>query len=189
MPLTRISKHLSAALAISILLVGAGPGERRFDLFALALGVPIEAATSGMAFSSRGRQLVARNIEAIPRLFESQTVVLQADEDARLAAIHIQIAPGSGSTGSEVLRLADQVRSRLIDRFGVPSWERREGRAPADQILFALSSGEIVRMAQWQMEGRTVRAGIPRRIDGRVIVEIAITEEPLLRDDLFWSAE
>lgn len=189
MRLTGISNRLAAALAISVLLTGAGPGELEHDPLALSPGTPIEVASSGIAFHARGRQLVARNVEAIPRLFESQTVVLQADEDARVAAIHIQIAPGSGSTGGEVLRLADQVRSRLIDRFGAPWWERREGRAAADEILPALRSGQIVRMAQWEMQDRAVRAGIPRRIDGRVIVEISVTPKPLPRYELFWSAE
>jgi hypothetical protein len=190
MRLTRTCNCLIAAVTMLILLVAAGPRVPRLDPFELILGAPIESATtSGFAFYARGRQRVARNVEAIARLFESQNLVLEADEDGRLAAIHVQIVPDSGSTGGEVFRLADQVRSRLIDRFGAPSWEQHQGSVPAGEILLALGNGEVVRMAQWEMEGRAIRAGIPRRMDGRVFVEIVITPEPLSRNDLFWSSE
>lgn len=188
---THLIRTFSAAAAIFLLLTGAARRDRRIDPFELPLGARIDSVVAELAlpFSTRGPQRIVKNVEAIPRLFESQNLVLHAGEEGTLAAIHVQIVPDSGLTGADVLRLADDVRSRLIARFGAPAWERREGRARGEEVVFALSNGEVVRMSQWETKDRSIRAGIPRRIDGKVIVEIAITRERLPRGELFWSAE
>jgi hypothetical protein len=114
------------------------------------------------------------NVEVISGIFERQDVVRRGD------AVHVQIVPDRGASLAEILRLADDVRLKLKKQHGTPSWERQE------------EHGDLhvkVRTTQWETPQRTIRVGIPRRVDGKVLVEIAITRRPLPRTDPFWSAE
>lgn len=43
-------------------------------------------------------------------------------------------------------------------------------------------------MLEWRRP-HTIRAGIPRRADGRVFIEVWITAERLPRSELFWGDE
>lgn len=161
------------------------------DPFQLVLGRPVAAVRSelDLRFHRRGDQLVARSVEVFPAIFDSQDLVLRSDAERRLGAVHVQIVPDEGATGSDVLRLFDGVRAELRSKFGAPAWERREGEARGEEILGALERGEVVRLSQWDTPAGAVRCGIPRRVDGRVIVEMMITKTPPPRGELFWGAE
>lgn len=121
----------------------------------------------------------------MPSIFEEQRVVLILDDLGNVSSVHVQVLPEPGSRGADVLRLYADVRDALTRSLGRPAWERTEGSG--DVSTMALSDGSAIRYLQW--EGETaVRAGIPRRVDGEVLVEIAMTPSPLPRREEYWGA-
>jgi hypothetical protein len=190
--LTKVSESAAAAAAIIFLMGAAAPVH--IDPFELIVGSRIESVISemterGMILHTRGSLHVARSTAAIPRLFERQDLVLVEDIGGRLSAVHVHIIPEWSASGPEILRLFEDVRAHLIGRLGRPSWERREGQARGDGILEAFGNGELTHVTQWDSPGRSIRTGVPRRVDGRVLVEIRITRERQARNEMFWSAE
>lgn len=136
------------------------------DVFALRLGEVMP----------RDQPLIVWNAEAIAGVFETQKIVMKIDSARRLRAVHVQITPDSNATAADLARLVDDVRRRLAEKLGRPAWER------AGDLRLA-------RTTQWETRSRTVRAGIPARIDGKLLVEIAITPRPLPRAEEYWSAD
>ncbi|MGH9456208.1 MAG: hypothetical protein ACRD2J_01035 [Thermoanaerobaculia bacterium] len=125
----------------------------------------------------------------LPDVYENQREVLRFDAAGNLKGIHVQIEPEPGARGRDLLRLTDEVRKRLVERLGRPTWERREGTAGPGEIVYAFAEGDLVRTTEWHQAGRFVRAGIPRSMSGRLVVEIVVTPTPIERGEAFWGIE
>lgn len=152
------------------------------DVLALAPGTPREDITA-----ARASENVIRTMEpSLPRVFDRQITTMKFDADGRLVSVSIQIMPPFNSRPEDVLRLYRDVRGELLRAYGAPAWERTEGSAEGGNLLLRLNTGEVVRMLEWHRP-HTVRAGIPRRVDGRILVEVWITAERLPRSELFWG--
>jgi hypothetical protein len=134
------------------------------------------------------RAVVRTNEPALPAIFERQTTTLRHDAVGKLQTVSVQFDPPAGSRGEDVLRVWRDIRGQLLKKLGPPEWERSEGSSQGGQLLERLSTGEIVRMMEWRRP-HTLRAGIPRKVDGRVVVEIYITGERLPPSELFWGEE
>lgn len=184
-------------LSLLLLLILGGcsttsPITGSFDPFALQLGATREETISTLR--AQGHEplrlpgdFLQIDWPALPDLYESQRTMLRFDDRGRLQSVHIILDPQPGASGRQVLRLADDVRKRVIARLGRPAWERREDAA-SGEVLYGLSNGEIIRMTQWEFPPqRFIRAGIPRRVSGEVAVEVAITPEPAARGEEFWG--
>jgi DNA-binding PucR family transcriptional regulator len=152
-------------------------------------------AAHGLSALAIDRDLLLIEEPLMERVFEVQQTILRFDDIGtgigvgRLASVHLRIEPDPGSSGAEVLRLYSQVRAELIKVLGRPAWERAEGIAPPGEIVYALSDGSLVRYLQWEADGLTVRAGVPRRVDGKLYLEVAITAERLPRHEAFWGLQ
>lgn len=132
-----------------------------------------------------GGRGLALDTPVLPAVFEEQRTVLVLGDLGRVASVHVQFLPEPSSRAAEVLRLYADVRSALVRLLGRPAWERAEGLG-GDVSLAAISDGSLIRYLQWDGDV-TVRAGIPRRVDGEVLVEIAVTRTALRRRQEHWG--
>ncbi|HUP63791.1 MAG TPA: hypothetical protein VM557_00725 [Thermoanaerobaculia bacterium] len=121
-------------------------------------------------------------------VFERQTAVFLF-ENGRLQAAHLVVTPDRDSMGEDVLRLSDEIERITARALGRPAWRRREGGAPGHSLLQAISVGEVVRVAQWEEKERTIRTGIPRRLDGSIGPEIVITRQRIPKGREMWGAD
>ena len=186
--------RLAMALVLLTMSAGCATGGAAvapFEVLGLPLGLAreeVEQRLKGSAVMVLERGAGTLSIEGpmIETAFQTQRALLHFDEDRRLDRIHIRIIPDTSSGGADLLRLYRDVRHRLIKRMGPPSFERSEGDAPERSLLREIQNGAVVRLIQWD-DGRTVRAGIPRRVDGNLAVEILVTSHRLSRSDELWS--
>lgn len=161
-------------------LLSLAPGTKRAEIVARLAKAHVEASKG-----ERGSLVLDEPL--LPDIFERQRTLLEFDGEGRLTSVHLRVVPESGATGDEVLRLYEDVKNRLLKLLGRPAWERREGDAAPDEILYALSNGDLVRVIQWEGP-TTIRAGIPRRVDGEIAIEILITRDRISRTEEYWGA-
>lgn len=173
----------SSCIAVALIVLGAAGAEAAFDPFSLTPGGDVRAALELMpdgAGGWRGRQFIA-TIAAIPGILEQQRVIVTADATGtRIVAVHVQVIARRGATTRELLALYEDVRRRLVERFGSPEWEVRDD-----------AGAEPVMTSQWPRSGDRplMRAGIPRRLDGRAVVEVVVTGRSIPRTEMFWGAD
>jgi hypothetical protein len=194
-----ISLLAAVVVALTLTTPAAGrPAQGIVELMALRPGLLRPAveellAAQGFRALAIDRDLLLIEEPLMERVFEVQQTILRFDDIGtgigRLASVHLRIEPDPGSSGAEVLRLYSQVRAELIKVLGRPAWERAEGIAPPGEIVYALSDGSLVRYLQWEADGLTVRAGVPRRVDGKLYLEVSITAERLPRHAAFWGLQ
>lgn len=181
-----------ASLALLFSAVPAAAGSApAFDLLALAPGteraeVEAELKRSGLEALPRGKRGLAVEAPVFERVFAFQESYLAFDRQGRLEAVEIHVLPDRGSTGREVLQLYEEVKRELLGRLGPPAWERRQGYARGGEVLEALSRGDLNRYLQWETP-HAIRAGIPWREDGEVMISILVTQRPLPRRQTFWG--
>ncbi len=121
-------------------------------------------------------------------VYDLQRSFLEFDAAGHLSSIDVQVVPDPGSNGADVMLLYENVKAELMRRLGRPAWERSEGSTRGGGVLVGLSNGTLIRYLQWEGEV-FVRAGIPRRTDGDLIVEVLITARPIPRRQLYWGRE
>jgi hypothetical protein len=68
-------------------------------------------------------------------------------------------------------QLFERVREQLIQRFGKPTTTYEEGDFGPDYAS-DVNRGRLVRVMEWHTPAGVVRFGIPRRMDGRVRMEL-----------------
>lgn len=146
----------------------------------------LEAA--GLHQDGQDREMLVFNYDVLPGVYAEQRAILLFTEDGELDKIYLQVLPFPNSTGNDVLRLYDEVRQQCIRLVGVPTWEIVEGNGSGPDLLRDLTWGRAVRMAQWEDRTRSMRMGIPERVDGKVLIELLVTREPLPRSDRMWGA-
>ncbi|HSN69006.1 MAG TPA: hypothetical protein VLV48_07160 [Thermoanaerobaculia bacterium] len=180
-----------AAFAFAMLASSAGGAE--LDVLALDLGAEREAIERLLAEASleplrASDREILLDVTIVPGVFERQVTRLRFDDEARLLSIAVRIEPAPHRDGRDVLQIHQTVRNHLLRRLGRPAWEDAEGSDASSDVLRQLASGEVVRVIEWHGERRAIRAGIPRRIDGRTNIEIAVTAEPLPRFERSWGS-
>jgi len=126
--------------------------------------------------------------DLVPELFLRQSALLELDAENRLSRIDVALWPPEGSDGSDVLRSYEDLVRALSRRLGPATWEEASGTAPSRELLVALRDGRVVRCLQWDGPP-SVRAGIPLRTDGRVVLQILVTDEPLDRGRRLWGRD
>jgi len=104
------------------------------------------------------------DVEARQRL----AVVQDAGRVARTALL---IDIDDAANAAAVSQVYERARKALLDRFGNPSLAFEEGNfGPA--MVVDLNAGRFVRVMEWRTQAGTLRLGIPRRLDGRLRIEI-----------------
>ena len=169
-----------ASPAIGLDLFEITPGGSRSDIEEL-----LEEA--GLRYRSPEPHRIEVRANLLAGVFELQRAVFEFGMDERLDTLAVEITPAMNSDGVEVLELYDEVASLLLRRLGSPTRERSAGAVQSPgQILVGLGTGEVERMMEWESEF-FVRVGIPRRVDGKIHVVVAVSGHAFPENDPFWG--
>ena len=158
------------------------PGEvtEQFDLAAIVPGTAVASFVDaldrrGMAMTKIGN-LYSADHPVFEDLFQRQTLAAEADDAGSLVRAGVVVRLEEYATPSDIMDAYDRIRRRLLDRLGNPanSYERGAvGPALADEIR----SGAFVRVLDWKTPHGLLRLGFPRRLDGRIRLEVQVARE------------
>lgn len=143
---------------------------------------------AGWTTAPFGRRGLLFSGAVVPELYADQRTLLEFDNQHRLRAAHVVIRLPDGSSGSEVMRLYGEFKSALLRRLGPANWERSSGTASSRDLLAALSEGRVVRFVQWDGPP-CIRAGVPVRADGQVVLQVLVAAEKLDRGRTLWGRD
>ena len=105
----------------------------------------------------------------LPRINLRQQVVYLFKDDA-LTKHAVVFEPTSEST-TLLARDFQSTLNEVIRKFGRPSSSHENGKFSAT-LSEDLASGQFRRMYEWNKDGRIIRFGIPRRLDGQIKFEL-----------------
>lgn len=169
--------------------IASGPSG---DLTSLAPGTGLAVAQAALAGAgiAGGAELGGLYVYEYPYLREipqRQRLVLQHSGGALdRAAVVIDLDDAGG--GANAQQVFERVQKALIDRYGTPASAFEEGDF-ATGLVVGVASGQLIRIYEWPTASGVLRLGIPRRLDGRVRIEIQHRASfPQPRDTL-WSIE
>lgn len=165
---------------------------KEFRLIDLRPGMKLDKAKRRLLQAGiKGESRLAGAYAYETRLFETidrrQRLVLIPDGKT-LKKTLIIIEPDRSDTPADIMRIFEEIRSILIERYGTPSNFFEKGMV--NKALWKnINTGEFVRVSEWNVPGGIIRFGIPRRLDRQIRIEIQFAEEfPSIRDT-FWSIE
>ncbi|MDQ6954445.1 MAG: hypothetical protein Q9M20_03275 [Mariprofundaceae bacterium] len=85
-------------------------------------------------------------------------------------------------------RTFELVRREVVEAYGQPDRFFNQGNFGAN-LGVDLAANKFIRVMEWKRDGGTLRFGIPRRLDGKVRMELQFGRNfPALKDTL-WSLE
>lgn len=100
---------------------------------------------------------------------------MEADTSGNLVRAAAVVRLDEYGAAADIMDAYDRVRRRLLEQLGNPtnSYERGAvGPALADEIR----SGAFIRVLDWQTPHGLLRLGFPRRLDGRIRLEVQVAE-------------
>lgn len=156
------------------------PGEPAGEAFATAERI-------GLRVSASAGDYTIFEATPFPELPQRQRVVLK-NEDGRLAIAAFVIDSGARGGPDTIDDIYERVRAELSRRLGSPARTFDRGVFGGDPAA-DIRAETVARLSEWSAPGGTIRAGVPRRLDGTVRVEVQYrTSFPPPRDSL-WSVE
>ncbi|RCK78906.1 MAG: hypothetical protein OZSIB_1056 [Candidatus Ozemobacter sibiricus] len=163
-------------------MVAAAPGTpvagagRPVDLWAgLSLGQPfaeaLEQARGKLGPESRtwNRHIIFEATQ-LDEVAQRQRLVLTNEGD-RLARLTLLI-DADNATGFDVF---ERVRRILLERFGAPAETYEVGR-PGPDLAAEVQLGQVVRAMEWRLPEGVLRLSLPRRLDGRLKIEVSLAD-------------
>lgn len=112
-------------------------------------------------------------------------VIEPSDEKVKRAVLVIDV---DGSVAGQVGDVLDRARRTLIERYGTPTEvDERGNYGPG--LAERHRAGLFARTTQWVLPGGILRLGLPRRLDGRLRVEIHWSENMGRLRDPIWGLE
>ena len=184
--------YLTTVSLVVLTLVLVPSPSSGLDLFDITPGIARSEVENllqkaGLRYRSSESSKIEIRANLLSGIFELQRAVFDFGTDDRLDTATVEITPAFDSDGFEVLELYDEVTSSLLRRLGSPARERSTGTvSSAGRVLVGLSTGAVERMMEWEME-YFVRVGIPRRVDGRILVVVAVSGHAFPENDPFWG--
>lgn len=164
----------------------------RFDLVTVEPGEALEPlleklGKAGIVMTRLGNRYTA-DYPVYEDLFQRQSLIVEADDEQRVVRAGAVVRLEDFSTAADIMDVYDRVRRRLLERLGNPtnSYERGAvGPTLADEIR----SGAFVRVLDWKTSGGLVRLGFPRRLDGRIRLEVQVAESFPKETEGMWGFE
>ncbi len=87
-----------------------------------------------------------------------------------------------------IMQTYERVRTELLDRYGNPVNFYDKGEFSAD-LVDDVNSNILIRIMEWSTPDGIIRYGIPRRMDGRVRMEVQFARSFPPESDTLWSIE
>lgn len=187
----QFDKPRARPLASGAQLASAG-GTTRADLIDLAPGIAFGAsrdalAKLGLSGASAQGGLQVYEVPLLREIPQRQRLVLGHSADqVDFSALVIDFDPAGGV--DSIAQTFERVRKALLDRYGTPSFALEEGEF-GPNLVVDVNAQRLTRVMEWQTPAGVLRFGLPRRIDGRVRMEVQHRRSfPPPRDTL-WSVE
>ncbi len=142
---------------------------------------------SGIVMTRLGR-LSTADYPVYQDLFERQTLAIEEDNQNRIVRAGAVVRLEDFASSADIMDVYNRVRRRLLERLGNPtnSYERGAiGPTLADDIR----SGAFVRVLDWQTPNGMVRLGFPRRLDGRLRLEVQVAASFPRETEGLWGFE
>ncbi|MDD2720737.1 MAG: hypothetical protein PHH47_05450 [Gallionella sp.] len=141
----------------------------------------------GAGAASRNGNLLSFDYPWFPNIAAPQQLLLEHQTGA-VVRVGIQVDL-QDQTPAEVQRLYARIRESLLRQFGPPTLAIEEGSF-TDNWGDDLAVGRFRYLMDWQTAQGRVRLGIPQRVDGQRMVEVAVTPAgaPAL-NERNWSLE
>ncbi len=159
------------------------------DLSEISPGVGIETikevlARSNITGAYEQTGLVTYEVTLLDEIVQRQRLAL-VHEDGVLqkAALIIEF-----DDTDEIMRTFERVRKELMDRYGNPTKFFDEGDASAE-LVADINSSRFIRIVEWSRPGGIIRYGMPRRLDGRIRMEVQFADSFPPKSDTLWSIE
>jgi hypothetical protein len=187
----KLQRTATFSLVALVLVFSASPAIG-FDFFEITPGSTRDEVEdllkdAGLRYRFPDPSRIEVRANVLSGVFELQRAIFEFGVDGRLDTATVEITPAMNSDGLEVLELYDEVASLLLRRLGRPTRECATGMIQSPgQILVGLGTGEVERLMEWETES-FVRIGIPRRVDGKILVVVAVSNHAFPGNDLFWG--
>ncbi len=162
------------------------------DLSELSPGVGIETikevlARSDISGAYDQTGLVTYEVTLLDEIVQRQRLVL-VYEDGLLQKAALIIEFDDIDDTDEIMRTFERVRKELMDRYGNPTKFFDEGDVSAE-LVADINSSRFIRIVEWSRPGGIIRYGMPRRLDGRIRMEVQFADSFPPKRDPLWSIE
>jgi len=179
------------ALAIDEKSMVAAAGISGDALTSFALGQSFDAAVASVtaltgAEARTWGNLAMADLKLFNDIPQRQRIVLENSENKLKQAV--LVIDVDGSVPGQVGDVLERTRRTLIERYGTPS-EVDERGTLGPRLAERHRAGLFARTAQWEIPGGVVRLGLPRRLDGRLKVEVHWAEDLGRVRDPMWGLE
>jgi hypothetical protein len=87
-----------------------------------------------------------------------------------------------------VMQSFERTRDAMIKRFGAPTSTFDRGNVTVN-LINDINNGSFIRLTEWIRPGGTIRFGIPRRVDGRIRMELQYAPSFPSPTETLWSVE
>lgn len=167
-------------------------GATQFPLDLLQPGMSLAEAESRLAVSGLSPAPAQGNLRVwesplFDDVLKRQRFVLEAIDGRVKRAAVVVVLDRLGAL-MEIMDLLDRVRRTLIARHGAPARSYERG-AVTRQLAAELRAASSVRLYDWDVDGKRLRLGIPRRIDGRLRLEVQLAEDFPSEKDTAWGLD
>jgi len=204
----KIGRRVSLKRGARRLGVGAGSRPRSVEMAAPISLSPSNGAMVDMAelTPGAGMKTIKKRLAraGLTGAYERNNLVVyeailldEIDQRQRLVLIHkdgilqkaaLIIEFDDVGNNSSVMRTFERVRKELLDRYGNPANFYEKGDFSAD-FADDVNGSAFIRMMEWTVPGGIIRYGIPRRLDGRVRMEVQFAGSFPPENDTLWSIE
>ncbi len=160
------------------------------DLAELAPGTDIETIREILAMANLTGAYEKDNL-----IIYEAILLDEIDQRQRLALIHEEgilqkaaliIEFDDVGNLDNIMQTYERVRTELLDRYGNPVNFYDKGEFSAD-LVDDVNSNILIRIMEWSTPDGIIRYGIPRRMDGRVRMEVQFARSFPPESDTLWS--
>lgn len=161
-----------------------------FRLTGLPPGLPLGLArqrldSAGISGGVGLAGAVVYEVRLLPDLDRRQRLALVHDH-GRLTRVAWIIDLDTARDAGEVSRTYNRLRELLIRRYGSPARTFEQGRITASYAA-DIGAGRLILNTEWDTIAGTIRLGLPRRLDGRVRIEVQLAPAFAPARDTAWS--
>lgn len=172
--------------------IAAAQGARSLRLDAFQLGAALDDAfilmeDAGILGAVPVAGYFVFEEQYFQNISERQRMVLGGTDGGALDVAAVLITPDVARGGAALEQLFVDVRSELIKEYGTPN-AFEEGDFSGDAFQ-KIAAGQIIRIAEWQLPGGTLRLGLPQRNDGQVLLELQYKRSFPSVQDTRWSLD
>ncbi|MCX8110329.1 MAG: hypothetical protein N3D15_03650 [Syntrophorhabdaceae bacterium] len=89
---------------------------------------------------------------------------------------------------ADIMQTYQRVSSILLNKYGTPTNFYERGTVGAN-LMDDIRNGNFIRISEWSRPGGVIRLGLPRRLDGRVRMEIQFAPSFPPPGETLWSVE